>query len=82
MLLDGDLNQMCVQKRFLSSKGYSVGQTDVYPTINENDIERAMNDIFNYSVEGWWHYKKQYEEFGICTEEEFMKKLDYECDLT
>ncbi len=69
--LQGDLIQMSNQKSFLIAKGFSVAQNDVYPCLKTEDIAKALRAIWFSKIEGWWHYKKEYIEHGICTEEEF-----------
>ena len=73
--LSGDLSQMATQKQFLSNMRIVTKQNNVYPCLREVDIEKSMTLIWKNKVEGWWHYKDQYVKYGICTEDEFMKRL-------
>lgn len=73
--LTGDLCQMVSQKNFLLEHGFIIGQSDVYPLIKEEDLKPSLTAIWEYKVEGWWHYCKKYVELGICTEEEFKEAL-------
>lgn len=74
-LLDGDLNQMSIQRNFLLSRGFEVLQNNVYPSLSKEDLKRALTLIWQQNVAGWWHYQKKYEELEICTAEEFKNKL-------
>ncbi len=69
--LSGDLCQMSSQDRFLRGRGFNVGRSDVYPMLKEEDVEKALTEIWKSKVEGWWHYLPKYLEFQICTKEEF-----------
>lgn len=73
--LTGDLCQMVSQKNFLLERGFTIGQSDVYPLIKEEDVKIALTAIWEYKVEGWWHYDKKYYELKICTKEQFDKAL-------
>jgi len=64
------------QKDFLQQRGFEVGQSDVYPTLKEKDVKAALQSIWTYRVEGWWHYEKKYIELGICTQEQYDKALE------
>lgn len=75
--VDGDLCQMSAQQEFLRSKGYRLGFSDVYPGLyTEDDWKRALKDIWESRVEGWWHYLTHYQKYGICTKEQFDAALD------
>ena len=58
-LLDGDLNQMIIQRNFLLSHGFEVLQNNVCPSLNKEDLKRALTIIWQQNVEGWWHYQKK-----------------------
>ena len=73
--LDGDLCQMAIQKRFLSSRGVETQQNNVYPCLRQSDVPMALKMIWDNKVEGWWHYQEKYAELGICTKEEFLNRL-------
>lgn len=75
LTIRGDLNQMFAQLRYLSEYGFKLKRSGVYGIINNEDIEKALRTLFLYSVDGWWHYEKEYIELGICTKEVFLKKL-------
>jgi len=76
--LTGDLCQMRDQKRFLKERGFKVGQINVYPALKSEDVLKALTLIWKCKITGWWHYQSKYEELGICTEEEFGKRLHKE----
>jgi hypothetical protein len=73
-LLDGDLNQMSIQKSKLLTKGITIEQHDIYPAISsQEDYVRALRVIWYDKIEGWWNYKGQFIKYGICSEEQFKK---------
>jgi len=78
--LDGDLCQMSAQKRLLQSRGFAVGQNDVYPCLKQEDVEAALRVIWSTRCEGWWHYQKKYAELGICDAETFRAELTAQCE--
>ncbi len=73
--LDGDLNQMSAQKRFLSSIGIVTKQRNVYPCLKDEDVKKALTAIWTNKIDGWWNYLKEYVELEICTEGEFNDAL-------
>ncbi len=73
--LNGDLNQMSIQKRYLNQQGIDSQQTDVYPVIKEADVEKALKLFYENKVEGWWNYERDYVNRGICTQEQYNEKL-------
>ena len=73
--LNGDLSQMSIQKNFLSRRGFSIQQNDVYPCLKPEDTKEALKAIWENRIEGWWHYKDKYVELGICQKEDFDKRL-------
>lgn len=75
MLLNGDLCQMSSQKRILEGQGFSIEQTDVYPTVKEEDTERALLYFYINKTDGWWNYEDDFIKEGICTKEEFWKRF-------
>ena len=80
---DGDLLQMSAQKEFLRGYGIDVGQSDVYPVVySEEDFKRSLELIWAGRVEGFWHYKAKYIEYGICTSEQFDEKLNARCEAS
>ena len=65
-LLNGDLCQMSAQKQFLQRRGYNVTQIDIYPAFNnEEEYVRALADILDNKIEGWWNYSKQYKKYSL-----------------
>ena len=73
--LQGDLNQMGIQKAFLLARGYDIKMSDVYPCVKREDEEGALWAIWESRVPGWWHYQKKMEKYGICTLEEWNAEL-------
>lgn len=73
--LNGDLCQMSAQKKHLSNNGFSVGQVDVYPTLKQEDVGDALNEIWQFKIDGWWNYKTAFIDHNICTEKEFKEAL-------
>ena len=67
--LNGDLNQMATQSRFLNSCGIKTKQNNVYPCLKESDVKNALTLILERKVEGWWNYRSEYKKYGIdCTD--------------
>lgn len=80
-LIDGDLNQMGIQERFLRERGFTVGRRNVYPALRtEEEFNAAIKAIWESRIAGWWHYRKRLVENDVCTEEQFEQVLDAECD--
>lgn len=73
--LSGDLNQMSIQKSFLISQGFDVGQTNVYPVLKHCDVTAALKLIYDKKIEGWWQYSKECIKRNICTTAEFTHQL-------
>jgi hypothetical protein len=73
--IDGDLNQMAEQMIHLERAGFDVKKSNVYPVLKGSDKKAALTSIYAHRVAGWWHYKKEYAEFGICSNEEFDREL-------
>jgi hypothetical protein len=77
--LNGDLNQMVVQKRYLQTEcvGFVIIQeSSFFPLIeSESEYERALNCFWNDRVDGWWNYKDHLIKYLVCTEEEFKDVL-------
>ncbi|MDD5651231.1 MAG: hypothetical protein PHF86_12580 [Candidatus Nanoarchaeia archaeon] len=69
--LSGDLSQMGIQDCFLRNAGFEVARSNVYPVLKEADVPKALQMIWEYKVEGWWHYKEKYVALQICTGEQF-----------
>jgi len=74
--LSGDLIQMSIQKSFLQSHGFTVGQTNVYPILKEEDVTRALTLILESKCEGWWNYDDEYIKRKICTKKQWDKRYD------
>jgi len=66
---------MAIQKRFLISRGFEVEQSDAYPALKSEDFPRALEQIFNNRVEGWWNLERDFARHGVCTSEEFSQAL-------
>jgi hypothetical protein len=77
--LDGDLNQMISQKKYLLNEclGFKLSQEPgSYPQINsEKEYVRALGCFFLDKVDGWWNYKNGLIKYEICTLEEFTVAL-------
>lgn len=73
--LDGDLNQMYTQMEVLKRRGISVTVNGGIPIVNDVDYERSIRVIYENYVIGWWNYRDDLISLGICTKEEFMKRL-------
>ena len=71
LYLQGDLNQMSIQRQFLTSIGYRLEQCDVYPVVKKEDVIKALSVIWCSRTEGWWHYKDEFIKYGICTEKDY-----------
>ncbi len=78
--LTGDLCQMSTQAKSLQSRGISVKFNNAYPCVKPCDEEKVFQLIWEHKCEGWHHYIKQYEKFSICTQEQFSKVLNAQCD--
>ena len=76
MYLNGDLNQMASQKRFLISRGFDIGQDDVYPVVKKNEEKKALFSLWINKVNGWWCYKEEFIKYKICTEQEYFTALE------
>jgi hypothetical protein len=69
--VQGDLNQMGLQKKFLLGHHIALRMQDVYPVVKAEHAEAALRLIWSHKVEGWWHYSKQYLKYNICTKEQY-----------
>jgi hypothetical protein len=79
-LLNGDLCQMSAQDRFLRNCGMEVGRSDVYPGFaTQEEYDKAITKIWEFRVDGWWHYETHLVELKLCTHEEFLVALDVQC---
>lgn len=78
MILNGDLNQIFIQKRFLENNFYKF-DSNLPPRLNEEESmgtpENALKLLWENKIEGWWNYKTHLIQFNICTEEEYWKEL-------
>ncbi len=76
-LSGGDLHQMGTQYDFLRARGFVVGFRDVYPALKtEEERTRAMKALYDNGVAGWWNMRYELVKAGICTEQEFLVKLE------
>ena len=76
LLSEGDLCQMSSNKEFLQRSGFKIGQVDVYPALQtEKEYIEALNLFYIHRVNGWWNYRRQFVEYGICTDDEFKGKF-------
>ena len=66
---------MSNQKVFLVHRGFKVAQNDVYPCLKAEDEKAALQAIWDYKCDGWWHYLDEYVKHGICTQEQWKKEL-------
>lgn len=76
--LDGDLNQMAIQKQFLEKNNLRVGINGGVPGLfSEEDFITALRLIWTNKVDGWWgqRYQTRYIRYGICSKEEFDQAL-------
>ena len=73
MLLKGDLNQMAIQKGILQ-RWLEVSDT-IPPRIDDSEDKDSIDIFWMNKVAGWWNYKDELIEYGICTEEEFYNEL-------
>lgn len=75
-LNQGDLSQAGIQHQFLRQHGFNVLQVDVFPALaTKEEYIRALKMIYRNYVHGWWNYKSQYVQHGICTADEFQEKF-------
>jgi len=73
---DGDLNQLGAQRRLLSSYGFNIKMSNVYPTLEtQEEFIKAISLLWTMKCEGWWHYREYYFENDICTPYEFWINL-------
>lgn len=81
--LDGDLRQMSAQGDYLRNRGFDVAFNNVYPCLHtEEEFKRALGLFYSCGVEGWWNYREKLINYGICTKEDYTKKLDAWCEKT
>lgn len=78
--LRGDLDCMGIQKKALQYSGINVLQSDVYPVIREVDKISSLRRIWDSLIKGWWHYKEEMIEGGICSAEEWETAIGNEED--
>ncbi len=75
LTLRGDLHQMGVQNLFLRQRGYDLTRAGVYSIIKPVDVKSALTAIYIQRCEGWWHYKEEYIEHDICSDEQFTESF-------
>ncbi|OPH61783.1 hypothetical protein BC351_00655 [Paenibacillus ferrarius] len=77
--LDGDLNQLAIQKNCLETqcKGFKLNFESGFPPCldSQEEYDRAVSCIWMDKVEGWWNYKRDLIYSGHCTEEKFYEVL-------
>jgi hypothetical protein len=79
---DDDLNQMSIQMGFLQHSGFDVGRCGVYSAVKTQDeFDRAITAIWNFKIEGWWHYKEKLVELKVCINDEFQKALYFKSNF-
>lgn len=72
----GDLSQMGTQAVFLKARGFDVGWRDVYPALRTSgEWARAIKEIWEERVDGWWNLQSALVALGACTAEEFDAAL-------
>jgi hypothetical protein len=77
--LSGDLSQMGTMGDRLRQAGFNVRHSGVYPVIEGKEIVGALQFLWDRGVDGWWGQNKELVKHGICTQEEFVAKLDQHC---
>ena len=75
MYLEGDLNQMVVQKNYLQDIGFVLNQVGVYPVVKRENVKRVLYTLWFNKIDGWWNYYSKFIDYAICTEEEFTSAL-------
>lgn len=77
--LDGDLNQISIQARYLETQcaGFMLKrETGFVPgLVGDDEYKRALNCFWIDKVEGWWNYRDDLIRFNICSKDEFNLKL-------
>jgi len=75
-LNQGDLRQAGIQSLFLRHQGFDIQQVDVFPALaTKEEYISALKMIYCNYVYGWWNYKDQCIQHGVCTDDEFKKKF-------
>ncbi len=75
--LDGDVLQMAEQKAFLISRGLRIGVSEGKPGFdNEADYKKALKFIWGDRFDGWWNYRVAFEQYKICTTDEFQAAIE------
>jgi len=76
LLNQGDLNQLSDQRRFLSMRGFDVEQVDVFSAVaTKEEYVNAIKAIYESRINGWWNYRDELIENGICTLEQYKENL-------
>ena len=76
MTIRGDLNQIFEQKDKLGRCwGVQITGSHLTFIIHEQSVKLALRMLYDDTIEGWHHYEDEYIQHGICTKEEFLKKL-------
>lgn len=72
----GDLSTACQHYNFLKARGFDIGFNDVYPAFrSREDKEKALHLLYDNNIAGWWCYRGDLVEYGVCTEDGFKAKL-------
>lgn len=78
MQLKGDLNQMAIQKGIL--EGWLEVSNTIPPEIDDSEDKDSIDIFWMNKIAGWWNYKDELIEYGICTEEEYINELKLSVD--
>lgn len=76
--LNGDLDQMYTQMKFLNERGIITSVQGGIPQVNSSQWSNALNMIFFYRIKGWWNYRDELIKMGVCTEEQYVEALHEE----
>ena len=78
--MQGDLNQMGIQRSVLSKCGVPVNTSEGIPYMFESEevFVKAMQIMWDNSVEGWWNYREYLINANICTKQGYKDKLNGE----
>jgi len=78
--LTGDLCQMAAQAKFLKYHGVDFKFNNVYPCVKLCDKKKTFKLLWDYKCDGWWNYRDEYAELGICDKEKFKETLEKWCN--
>jgi hypothetical protein len=72
----GDLLQMIDQARFLRNHRFDIEDADIYATVgSKEEYVIGIKAIYESRVIGWWNYRDDLINNGICNAEEFKENL-------